>query len=299
VELRKLVPFLTLVIIILLALAIWFYPSSEDFRTDNPSWNGLKRFAAEFDASRIESLQGSSLTPGGSVLLVIPYEEFVEPELQELKEYVSSGGTLMIFDDYGYGNHILDYFGLEASFSGKRLLDPLLNYENKWFPKIVDFSETRVTKGVESIVLNHASSLSGVSDDQVLARSSAFSFLDVDGDAAWDEDEPTGPLPVAAHIRLDKGSIVLVADPSILINSMIDMENNLTFIRNIVGIQGPNPKVVVDQSHLPKAAADDAKEVLAVTRKGLSSPVGMVGLVVAILTFTLGPVWRRKGGSNG
>jgi len=224
-------------------------------------------------------------------LIVIPYLDFTEAELDKLKDYVLKGGTLLILDDYGYGNKILEYFGLSQRFSGAPLLDPLFNYKNKQFPKVMDF--TPEIEGVEGILLNHASSLSGVSEEEVLAWSSQFSFLDLDNNSAWDEGEPMGPLPVAAHIKLSEGNIVLVADPSILINSM-DMEDNYRFIKKLIEIENPNPVVFIDQSHLPGAALDEAKGVLATVQANLRTPLGTIGLIAVILILILRPVWRRR-----
>ncbi|MFH1484666.1 MAG: DUF4350 domain-containing protein [Chloroflexota bacterium] len=294
-ELRRRLIMLPPITIILLALIVWFYPSSADFRLDNPGWNGLEKFVAEFNASPATHLQRSSLPPGRTALVVVPLEKFTEPELLQLKDYVSSGGMLAVFDDYGNGNQLLDYLGLEARFTGRPLLDPLFNHKSEWLPRIMDLPAIRVARGVESVVLNHPSSLAGVSRDEVLARSSAFSFLDLDGDGAPGETEPTGPLPVLARVMIGKGSVVLMADPSILINGMIDIGDNRAFLRNVLDIGGAGARVFVDESHHGKAPLDEAKKALAVTHGALSAPLGMMGLVGTVLTLSLRPIWQRKG----
>lgn len=292
-EPRKLLPTLMLAMVLLLVALIWFYPPTGDFRAGNPFWNGLTTFSTQFKASLIESFDSLPSAPKGTALILVPYGNFTEMELKELRDYVSAGGTLIVLDDYGYGNQILNRLELDLRFTGKPLLDPLFNYKNKWLPRITDFTPTPTTSSVGSIVLNHASSLSNISDAAVIAWSSRFSFLDLDDDSMWDPDEPVGPLPVAAYVKIVEGHVVAMADPSILINGMISIEDNPTFIKNLIELQGPNPKILVDQSHLPKTPLDEAKEVITTLYSMVSSPHGTLGLITVILALTLTPIWRK------
>ncbi len=93
--------------------------------------------------------------------------------------------------------------------------------------------------------------------------------------------------------------MVLVADPSILISSMIEMGDNFTFIENVIESEGVSPRVLVDQSHFASGLGDEVKAGLAVSRRALSTPVGIFGSVAVILTFALRPVWNRKGENGG
>jgi hypothetical protein len=276
--------------LLLLAGLIWVYPSTGDFRVDNPFWNGLTIFTMKFEASKIDSL--NNLTPGkGMVLILIPYTQLSEQELEKLKSYVTSGGTLIILDDYGFGNQVFNHLELEMKFKGKPLLDPIFNYKNKWLPKTMDFPQT---SSIKSIILNHATALNNVSEAKVLAWSSRFSYLDLDGDSIWDPNEPTGPFPIAAYERVGEGHVVAVADPSIIINSMITLDDNLAFIENIVELQNEKPKIVIDQSHLPKEHLVEAKETIATAYTLVSSPLGTLSLITIILALTLYPLWRKE-----
>lgn len=292
----KLLMILTSVIVVILAVVIWFYPSSEDFRTENPFWNGLDTFTTEFGASPISSLDSLPPISEDSALVIIPRLEFTEPEMENIRNYLSLGGTVVILDDFGYGNDILDYLKLDIRFSQYPLLDPLFNYKNKWFPEITDFAPITATENVENIVLNHATSLINVPGDDVIARSSGFGFSDFNDNSTWDDEEPKGSLPVAAAQEVDDGYLVLIADPSILINSMEELSDNHIFIENILKIKDSNPEILVDQSHIPEADLDEAKATLATIRKGLSSPLGISMVVVASLILTLSPLWIKTKG---
>jgi hypothetical protein len=290
---RKLLLILTLVIVLSLIAVVWLYPPNGDFRADNPFWNGLTTFTTQLRVSTINSFDSLRSPFKETALIVIPYAQFTETELDNLRQYVSLGGTLIILDDYGYGNQILSHVGLSMRFTDKPLLDPLFNYKNKWFPRITDFVQTPIAENVTSIVLNYASSLTNTSDTTVVAWSSQFSFLDLNGNSVWDTGEPTGPQPVAAFAKVGQGYAVAVSDPSILINSMINMDDNLNFIKNIIGIQASSPTIYVDQHHLPKTSLDEAKETIATVYELVSSPLGMLSLITVMLASALTPVWRR------
>ncbi len=294
----KLLLALTLVIIISMLTLIWFFPPNGDFRVENPSWNGLSTLNSKAKLTVIDTFANLPANPKGTALLLVPYEAFSYSELSQLKNYALNGGTLVILDDYGFGNQVLNGIGLKMRFTGVPMLDPLYNYKDKWIPKITDFSNSSIAENVSSIVLNHASSLNNTSDSTVIAYSSTFSFLDVNGDGSWNNNEPNGPFPIIAYNTLGHGNVVAIADPSLMINSMIVLDNNLQLVNNVVSIQDGSPKIFVDQSHLPKEPLDDAKATIAAFYGAISSTVGTLSLIAVIIVLSLNSMWR-KGKSNG
>ena len=287
-----------MVIVLSLTALIWFYPPNGDFRTGNPFWNGLTTFTTDSKISIITSFDNLPSPTKETVLIIIPYTQLTETELDKLSRFVSLRGTLIVLDDYGYGNQILNRLELDMRFTGKPLLDPLFSYKSKWLPRITDFDrsiQTPITNNVTSIVLNHASTISNISDNAVVAWSSRFSFLDLNSDSTRETDEPSGPLAVAAYAKAGEGYVVAISDPSILINSMINMDANFNFIKNVMQIQSSNPTIFVDQSHLPRTSLDEAKETIGTTLKLVSSPLGTLSLITVVLALTLTPVWRKSG----
>jgi len=294
VELRRFLVILSIVLVLILTIVAWFFPSNEDFRADNPFWNGTRDIISSYLISPLQSLSDLPPLPQGSTLILVPYLEFTPAELGELNSFVTKGGTLVLADDYGYGNQILEYLGLKARFSGHILLDPLFSYKSKWFPRISHLASGSVTSDTESLILNHATCLTDVEASDFLALSSSFSFLDLNGNQAWDEGEPNGPLPVISQHNLGSGKIILVSDSSIVINSMETIESNYTFIQNIAAIT--TSELLIDQSHLPPSNLRQAKNLLASIREPFTTPVGAVGLVIVALTVTLIPIWYKKRG---
>jgi len=292
VKLRRFLVILTIALVIILVIVVWFFPSNEDFRAENPFWNGTRDISSITPASPLTSLFELPSSPQGATLILIPYLDFTPAELEELNSFVTRGGTLVLADDYGFGNQVLEYLGLKSRFSGQAIFDPLFNYKNKWFPRISHLISNSVTSNTESLVFNHATCLIDVETKNVLAQSSSFSFLDLNGNEEWDEDEPTGPLPVISCHNLDSGQIILISDPSIFINSMETMESNYDFIQNIVS--STTSRLLIDQSHLPPSNLHQTKNLLAYIHGWLITRVGTLSVVILALTITLMPIWQRR-----
>ena len=291
-ELRSFLVILTVVLVIILTVLVWSFPSNDDFRAENPFWNGTTEISSLIPASPLESLSDLPASPKGSALILVPYLDFTSTELDMLDSFITQGGTLVLADDYGHGNRILGYLGLKARFSGEVIFDPLFNYENKWFPRISHLTSTSITNNTKSLVLNHATCLIDVEDNDVLASSSSFSFLDLNGNEAWDEGEPTGPLSIVSRHNLGSGQVILISDPSILINSMETIESNYNLIQNIAGIT--TSTLIIDQSHLPPSNLQHSKNLLASVHNYLVTPVGTLSLVILVLAITLMPIWHKK-----
>jgi hypothetical protein len=292
VELRRFLVILTIAVVILVMITIWFFPSNDDFRVENPFWNGIRDISASYPALPLESLADLPTSPQGATLILIPYLNCTVAELEQINSFVSRGGRLVLADDYGHGNQVLEYLEIRARFSGEALLDPLVNYKNKQFPRIFHLEPSPLTSHNESLVFNHATSLANVTTVNTLALSSPFSFLDLNGNGMWEEDEPTGPLPVISHHNLGNGQVILVADPSLFINSMKAVAGNDGLIQNIVAVTATD--IYFDQSHLPLSELHQTKSLLAQARGWLATPPATAGLVTLALIWATRPIWHKK-----
>lgn len=289
---------ITLTIVILVSLlCISLFPSFQNFLQYNTLWNGLRHSLNTIGASTIDSLNQLTRTNNGNVLISIPYKPYKDNELEAYESFVDNGGTLILMDDFGYGNSILEYLNVDNRFSGTPLLDPLYCYKNQWFPEITDFSPS-VSKNVKEVILNHATALINTENTQVIAWSSPNSFLDQNGNESWDEGEVKGPLPVAAEMHFQAGTIILVSDPSILINNMLNKGDNLLFIKNLIGPETNGEQILVDTSHLVKDPLEITKSRLVKIKSVLSQPYAVLGIVF-LLFVSMSIYMLRTGGSIG
>ncbi|OGO44687.1 MAG: hypothetical protein A2Z05_03570 [Chloroflexi bacterium RBG_16_60_22] len=289
--LRRFLFIVTAATVIALIITAWFFPSNDDFRVENPFWNGAGDLGTRYPVRPLNSLADLPPSGEGATLITIPYAGYTEAELERIGDFVTGGGRLILADDYGHGNEVLEALGLGARFSGEVLLDPLVNYRNEQFPRIIHLASDPLTANADNLVFNHATSLDGVGGGGVLARSSAFSFLDRDGSGTREENEPAGPLPVIARQAAGRGQVVLIADPSLFINAMESLGGNAVLMQNIAA---GSTALYLDQSHLPASELHRTKDALKRTRDLLASLPGTAGLVLAALVIILVPVWHGK-----
>jgi hypothetical protein len=208
----------------------------------------------------------------GKVLIVFPYSDFTSQELATFESFVRTGGTLVVADDYGQGNQILQGLGLQARFSGEVLLDPMVCYRNRWLPKSVRITDDSLMQGINSMVLNHATSLTSVTPQEVLAQSSSFSFLDSNQNGSLDSKEASGPFPVIARVPFVNGVLAL-ADNRILAQNLARMATG---------------GFLVDESHLPASNLVDAKAGLSIFYTYIRTPWGtLLFSALALLLLTL------------
>ncbi|MDR7468270.1 MAG: DUF4350 domain-containing protein [Armatimonadota bacterium] len=267
-------------------VVLWVLPSPTDYAPSNPRWNGLRSIAREYGATGVVSFDA---LPSGAntVLVVIPSRPPTAAEVTRLRGFLAAGGTLVLMDDFGAGNAVLEGLAVAARFSGHPLADGLFNHRNPRLPRIVDIAPGAVTAGVKQLVLNHATTISPPGDLQAVAWSSAVSYLDTNDSGRREAGEPVGPFPVVATGRAGGGTLVLVADSSVLLNAMLPLGDNRRFAANLFALGGARSKVLLDEAHLPHGRLDAAKIRLRAGRAIVSRPLPAFILTAVALAVPL------------
>jgi hypothetical protein len=256
-------------------------PPSEDYQPTNPYWNGLASFFTAANASPIDYPAVRTL-PENTVLFIIgPSANVTEPRVEALKQYLLEGGTLVLMDETGAVNPILSGLGIKVSVDGHPMLDPVFYYGSWRLPKIIKVARGDLTLGVENIALDLPSILnikgSGVA---VLAYSSSFSFLDLNGDSQPSAGEPMGPFPVAATATYGEGRLIVISDSSIFLNGVIGLGDNLKLLHNIAG----EKKVYVDVGVWQATPQLAYKNTVLAVYGALTAPELKYGLALIIVT---------------
>jgi hypothetical protein len=283
--------FITVIITVIVSLlCVSFFPSVQAFMQYNTTWDGIRYSLNNLDATAVNFSQNNVPTGADKVLICVPYLPYGDDDLARLKTFANDGGTLMVMDDFGYGNTILAYLNLNCRFAGVPLLDPLYCYKNQWFPEITDF-RSAVSKDIKVVVLNHATALLNSGNSQVIAWSSTSSYLDQNGNGAFDNGDLQGPLPVAAKIPLGTGSVILVSDPSILLNSMLIKDDNLSFIKSLTGVD-TGSSILIDTSHLTQDPMNIVKTKLMDIKEVLAQPYALISILC--LLFVIASIYFLK-----
>jgi hypothetical protein len=189
------------------------FAAGGDYRLDSRDWNGLARLgdeavAAGCSISASETLDWSTLEARDVVWFVYP-RTAVDGGM--LRRYLEAGGRAVLADDFGASDAAL------AALEIRRLRGELPNVDrydgNSALPIARQTLSTELSVGIVDIVANHPAFFSA-------ATPATYSF------------SPGAALVVEG--RLGKGYFVAIADPSVLINNMLDIDENLAFARALV-----------------------------------------------------------------
>ncbi|MFB0559900.1 MAG: DUF4350 domain-containing protein [Candidatus Lokiarchaeia archaeon] len=286
--------YIVIFIIVWLPLLIPLLPSSTamnipfwvDFSIYNPAFNGCQQFRLEMNSKGYEvkpllsSLSVLSRYPNSTCIIIGPSIPFYNPvEVSELANFVRNGGGLLIADDFGTGETLLiqlfTLLGIPAPFFNQHILYEATDANlTTWTaaPLITNFiGGYNFTQGVSQVLLNFAGTLSSVLPGNVAAISSPLSWVDMNDNMAIDDPPDIYLVPqtvIAAYdleqMGLGNGRIVVVSDPSIFNDDMINRVDNRILAINIVdwlaqGRVGSDYPVIVDEAHLALPATSYAR----------------------------------------
>ena len=241
----------------------YYWPIQEAYHPLNSDWNGCSKVAY---ATRNTTLLLSYRIPlpnQSSLLAIIgPSIVFTQEETAEIRNFLEAGGTVLLADDFGTGNSLLKGLNVSAQFSGKPLADLYYYSKASSFPLISKFSRSPITANITTIVLNHPSYIDITNSSLVtkLASSSPFSFIDLNGNGRPSPNETINSYPVMVGAEIGRGSLILVSDPSMFVNEMIDLYDNIQLFQNLLKMGGDS--LIFDVVHLERAPLTDSRMML-------------------------------------
>ncbi len=196
-----------------------------DYDPASRAWNGLSTLARLADGLGLEvltvsSLEWSDLDAGDVLVLIYPLQT-VDPG--KIAAFVNAGGHVVIADDFGQSVDAMQRLGLLRAEVGtaraRRYHD-----DRMWAPIADVLARHPITEGVGEVVCNHPAVLT-----HVRGADSLVGFAG--GDAV-----------VVAGAR-GTGHYVVVSDPSIFINRMMQFDGNLTLAVNMLRWLGRGGRV--------------------------------------------------------
>ncbi len=221
------------------------FPSLDDLWVENPFWNGLSKVYSQIDPVRLDditTLYSLLEDPSNAtVLLLGPSKPFSVDDVKVIEWFLINGGHVVLTDDFGTGNMLLEGLGLDVRFSQKLLMDALFKDKSSVMPRVLNLTFSGVH--VQELTLNYPTTLENTTNTSVVAYSSSFSYT-ADTPGTPTEDSPVGPFPLVAEVSLGDGSLVLISDSSLFINSMLERAGNQGFLKGILEGQ-----IVIDETH--------------------------------------------------
>lgn len=189
--------------------------AQDDYALSSNSWNGLSEVGTLAQALGIEIVEVRSLdlaTVGPTTPLLVLYPASDLPTADMLR-FLRAGGRLAIADDFGAGGGILERLGVERS------IEPVSDPPSAWndnanLPVAVPRQSHPLNAGVDQLTTNHPATL----------RSPLPPVFDFG----------TAERSVVVAGAVGDGRVVLVSDPSVLINNMLQFAGNRRFAENLL-----------------------------------------------------------------
>lgn len=258
--------------IISIAAITSVYPIADDLLVENPYWNGLSELYKISDPVKVRDYVeiDNLVNPGETSFFIIgPYSEFTIDEAEILQRYISSGGSVILADDFGTGNQLLEILGVEPRFMSSVLRDSVFKEKNRNLP----LASSKLP-GVDTIVLNYPTAITDANVDDVIAWSSPLSYLQESDDSTISASS----YPVMVELSIGEGELVLMGDSSPWINSMLDKGDNKRLLSSL-----SRGVVLIDETHSTFSILRQLKIVLQTFGSLLDVYEFRYGLVVLVI----------------
>ncbi|WP_101297172.1 DUF4350 domain-containing protein [Halegenticoccus soli] len=245
-----------LAVLLAVAAIVAASTSTAAFGVYNSAWDGASSLKAEADAVGTESeivLNTSAYreTPANGTVAVVlsPETRYEQEDSARLRSFVRNGGTLVVADDYGpHGDALLADVGADARFDGRPLRDERHNYRSPNMPVATNVSDdpnASIVDGVDQLTLNYGTAVRP-NGATVRATTSGFAYFDENQNGELDGNESLGERPVVTVESVGEGRVIVVGDPSLFINAMLDRPGNRGFVRAIFD---DHKRAILDYSH--------------------------------------------------
>jgi hypothetical protein len=281
------------IVLIACAFLLVFHLSTNnmDFSHYNTGWNGTTTFFSDLDRHRLvevydlKDLAGSQ--KNSTLLILAPKNSPTPQQLTAYRTFLEGGNTIVVADDFGTGNEILHGLESRITILPGNLSSLDRRYANSYMIVAYRQLENTTPPVPASLALDRPAALDGGTP---LMFSSVMSWIDKNGDRRLNAIEDMGMFPVLAYESQGKGRIIVLSDPSILINSMYSQAENADdreLVQNILGTDG---KIFVDQTNSRTADASGISRILHIVRTTISIEIA----VICIMILGLAWAWKKK-----
>jgi hypothetical protein len=227
--------------------------SSTAFDTYNPEWDGtsdLRDVAAANASVEIERSTAAyaAHSPNSTTAFIIsPTDGYSDADASRIAAFLAEGGTIVVAADFdSHTNPLLAQLGVETRVNNQLLRDERHYFRGPDLPVATNVADTSLLENVSRLTLNHGTSLTPGPSSTTLVTTSEFAYIDANQNGTLDANESLGTRPVVVHEAYANGEVIVVSDPSVFINAMLDTPDNRQFASNLATNADT---VVFDYSH--------------------------------------------------
>ncbi len=299
-------------VLLLFSIMVPVASSDADFSIYNSGWNGCSQlgvkayqtgsFLPSVDVSTSSEekihhlpLNELDLNPSDSAIMIIgPTIDFEKEEASYIDDYLRKGGIVLLADDVGTGNQLLDGIMTTTTRISRDIIADLSFDKQPEFGVTTNITEHNLTKGVNRLLMNYPSTIIPSGRCIPLINSSEASWLDTNGNDDIDPDESLGPFNIMTIEQYGRGSLIVLSEPSLLINQMRNKFNNSNLVDNLVEFMTEDRStLVIDEYH-----RDSANPVRVTTnfvkRMNFASKTGILVGITAVFILISTP-YPKKG----
>lgn len=277
--------------LVIAGIVILSYLSSTDAELSryNNGWNGTSSFYDQLEQSGSTAITSYPVLRSAlpdTLIMVEPQHVLNGEEKDGIRQFVATGGTLIVIAKKESANTILEAAGSSVRIHDAKLASMDMEYDDPEMVIAYQAQEHSLLKDVESIALNQPSTLTG---GETLLQTSSISWIDANNNGKADGTEKLGKETVMAHEIIDQGEIIVLADSGILINSMdftVSERDNTQLRTNLVTSSKPSYDTVTSQPFMTEGILQ------AVT--GAKSTTVIKILAILLITGIICAAYARK-----
>lgn len=240
---KRTVPALILLATLISLLAtVINMPSATPYSPFNSGSRGYSELVKLANAQLIQSISdigGDEV--GNKVLIMLATRNISSLNANLLRKLVKEGLTLILLDEHGFVNNVLENLNIEALVSNVTVLDEILKLNSRFYPVI----KLHYMLGNGSEILRIATYMpahivfkkhsSGGEFGRIKGVTSNYTYADIDGNGYYSIGEKMGSFLIVYSWSIGRGKVVLISDLDVWSNDLIFKEDNAEFLRLLTG----------------------------------------------------------------
>ena len=168
-----------------------------------------------------------------NIIIILPLERRIdERSVKSIRNLLMHGSTIVVLDEKGYSNQLLEDVGVKAKVVSVTVLDEVSKAYSRFYP----VASLRLGNNTLRIVTFKPSYIfiDNISRAATVARTSQYAYADVNNDGYYNVGEPIESFIIASLWKVGNGSLWLVSDIDIFRNDLIDLGDNGKLLEMLV-----------------------------------------------------------------
>ncbi|MCX6701415.1 MAG: DUF4350 domain-containing protein [Methanomicrobiales archaeon] len=278
---------LTLGVILIAGTVLLLHLSTDynDYGRYNPGWNGSSRFFESLEKDNVVLLNNANELPGydnTALLIIAPAGEYSSAEAGYYQDYLERGNTMVVLDDFGSANSLLDQLKSSVRLRNIPLMSADRAYNNPVFIRAYPSGNARVIQNISTLTLDRPSAVDGGSP---FLSSSLLSWEDNNGNQRADPNETIGQFVVGTMVQVGNGQLYVIGDPGVIINAMEVSDgagDRAIFISNILHLRNTT---IIDQTHSMTGITTNPSSIIHKIQTSMGIQIGSLAFILMIFVI--------------